>query len=168
MADPCIGQGMAIGETLKGPCSGPASEAISLDEAARLTEEAVDKAQANASKNCPAGCRCEGKAQTAVYCVDIKGDAGSAHYFIVTAAFYGECVCPSKITGRGYREFFRVVQNLPELPRNPKGKCRMYKRYVGHGFPIPVCAGTCKNGACKGADITWKGEEFTISPCECR
>ena len=175
MSDLCVGQGMAIGKTLKGPCNGPAAEIINPDEAVKLMEEASDKAQAEASKDCPAGCTCEGKAETAVYCVDIKGKEGPEHYFIVTAAFYGECVCPKKagkadgvITGRGYREFFRAVEKLPELPKHPKGKCRMYKRQVGHGFPVPVCAGECDKGKCRGADVWWKGEEFTIIPCACR
>jgi len=177
VADLCIGQGMAIGKTIRGPCKGPGSQPISLDEAAKLVEEAVDKAQADASKKCAAGCECKGEAILgAPYCVDIKDEGGNAHYFIVRAAFYGECVCPQKgvkgggaIKGRGYREFFRKVEKLPELPRRPTGKCRMYKRQIGHGFPIPVCAGDCPKGKkCKGADVTWKGEEFTIIPCDCR
>jgi len=172
MADICVGQGMAIGKTIKGPCNGPASQPISLDEAGKLIEEAAEKARAEAAKDCSAGCTCEGKAETKSYCVDTKDEDGPAHYFIVTAAFYGECVCPKKaigvVTGRGYREFFRVVETLPELPKNPTGKCQMYKRQIGHGFPVPVCAGECTEGKCKGAGVTWKGEEFTIAPCKCR
>jgi len=177
----CIGQGRAVGKTIKGPCSGPSSEAISLDEAAALLEKALEDAQDDANKQCPEGCECKGEAIVGEpYCVPIKGDdGGEAHFFIVTAAFYGECVCPGgkkpaaapgapAISGKGYREFFRKVKDLPELPRDGSGGCHMYQRQVGRGFPVPVCFGDCVAGKCKGARVIFKGVDFTIEPCGCR
>jgi hypothetical protein len=180
MADLCLGTGTAIGKMLKGPCTGTASQTISLDEAAKLMEEAVDKAKEQATKDCPQGCTCEGQAETSSKCQTVQLDSGAHHFFIVTAAFYGTCDCSKKpvkpaggggvISGTGYVEFFKEVDKLPELPKNPT-KCTMYKQQIGHGFPVPVCAGddNCAKGAkCEGAKVTWKGEKFTISPCACK
>jgi hypothetical protein len=164
-----LGWASSVGE---GSC--PAS--ISVDLAVQLMEEAIDRAQTEATKGCRNGCICKGNGLPTgpPVCNSWTFEGKQYHRWVVYATFDGVCDCSKasaedeskKLVARDYRDFFRKVSDLPRLPRRPKGPCRLYSQQHGRGFYYPVCAGECKTGKCSTTITAKPGS--VVAECDCR
>jgi hypothetical protein len=140
-------------------------------------EAAIADAEKKAKEWCPEGCKCEGVAIPDGPPTCRTGGSADDPYCVcsVGAILNGTCSKPggkkapaapgASIKAGSLREFFKKVAELPTLPRNPKGKCRMYKEQRGHGFYYPVCAGDCTTGKCR--TIVEVGKRSVSARCEC-
>jgi len=177
MGTPCSARGMAV-EGENGPCG-----TISLDLAVKMIEAAEENARIQADQDCDPGCKCKGTFVPdgpPVCRPDKYPDGTPYHLWILTGEFQGECVCKGEkapaiggcggkqfIKAKNLRDFFKEVEKLPELPKDPpKGNCQPYKQNKGHGFSYPVCAGACTPaGPCKTTVNVTK--ELVTLCCDC-
>jgi hypothetical protein len=149
--------------------SGPTKAEAKYKAGLAAYARAVANAELAANKDCPEGHACIGMISVMgkpsfTSLGKGKGKKKFAYIAMVNVAYSGECQrvsggdapsegggsdCIRAIKAKNIREFFHKVEMLPKLPDNPEGPCCMYRRKVGKGFWVPVCAGKCEKGACR-------------------
>jgi hypothetical protein len=160
--------------TSDGAC-GPGNP--SLDDAVKCLEKAIDDAEQQASKSCPAGQKCQGTAVPVGAPTSRTVNLGDVVYCltIVTVTLDGQCGQPGAapppppgqvIEADDFREFFRKVEALPDVPANPAVPCRMYREQKGHGFYYPICKGPCPGGKTCETIVEVRGRKVRAY-CKC-
>jgi len=169
----CVAFGWAS-QLFEGPCTAQ----LSMDVSVKLLEKAIEMAQAEASKQCPQGCKCEGKATPIgpPVCYPYKMAGKQYHRWEVTAVFDGECKCPQVTgprdinTGIEPGRLRAVIESLPEKPIG-HGRCQLIKRRHSPGGGWTVgCGGSCaKEGRrCPRNPQMWTDENGNVGlRCVC-
>jgi hypothetical protein len=121
----CTALGVA-GAVLEGPCEPEPS----IDLAVKLMEQAIDNAQAEASKGCPGGCICKGNGTPVgpPVCYSWRVEEKQYHRWVVTATFDGECECP---------------EGTEKEPKNGEPKPRCGQRFRAEGVSKPFAVRSC-------------------------
>ncbi len=89
----------------------------------------------------------------------------------------GNCESPPKkpnpdegkrfVYGKNIRELFKKMEDLHDLPKDPKEDRRLYREQRGVGFWYPVCAGPCPSGKGKCKKTVEIVRDECLARCHC-